>query len=194
MAAEELASSAQRDGGGASPQAVRGSSRSPRVLGVGSIALISIAAVFTLRNMPSVAEYGWSSIAYYVLGAVFFFVPLSLVVAELGTGWPKAGGLYAWVKEGFGDRSGFLAVWFEWVENIPYFPTVLAFCAATFAYVIDPSLANDKVYLVVAMLTIFWALTLANFFGMKWSARLNNPGVVFGTLVPAAVLIVLGVY
>lgn len=49
-----------------------------------------------------------------------------------------------------------LAVWFEWVENIPYFPTVLAFCAATFAYVIDPSLANDKVYLVIAMLTIFW--------------------------------------
>jgi Amino acid permease len=68
--------------------------------------------------MPSVAEYGWSSIAYYLLGALFFFVPLSLVVAELGTGWPRAGGLYAWVKEGFGDRSGFLAIWFEWVENI----------------------------------------------------------------------------
>jgi len=165
-----------------------------RVLGIWSIALISIAAVLTLRNMPSVAEYGWSSIAYYLLGALFFFIPLSLVAAELGTGWPKAGGLYAWVKEGFGERSGFLAVWFEWVENIPYFPTVLAFCAATFAYVIDPSLANDKLYLVIAMLTIFWALTLANFFGMKWSARLNNPAVLFGTLLPALVLIVLGIY
>src|SRR5271165_4025207 len=167
---------------------------SPRVLGVRSIALISVAAVLTLRNMPSVAEYGWSSIAYYLLGALFFFIPLSLVAAELGTGWPKAGGLYAWVKEAFGERSGFLAVWFEWVENIPYFPTVLAFCAATFAYVIEPGLANDKTYLVIAMLTIFWGLTAANFFGMRWSARLDNPGVILGTILPAAVLIVLGVY
>jgi amino acid transporter len=101
MAAEELASSRQRDGRGSSPQADRSLARGRGVLGVGSIALISIAAVLTLRNMPSVAEYGWSSIAYYVLGALFFFVPLSLVVAELGTGWPKAGGLYAWVKEGY---------------------------------------------------------------------------------------------
>jgi putative glutamate/gamma-aminobutyrate antiporter len=165
-----------------------------RVLGAGSIALISLAAVLTLRGMPSVAEYGWSSIAFYLLGALFFFIPLALVSAELATGWPRAGGLFAWVKQAFGDRSGFLAVWFEWVENIVWFPTVLSFVAATLAYVIDPSLANDKVYLVIAMLTIFWGLTLANFFGMKWTARLNNPGVLAGTLLPAFVLIGLGAY
>lgn len=169
-------------------------SAGPRILGVGSIALISLAAVLTLRNMPSVAEYGWSSIAFYLLGALFFFIPLALVAAELATGWPRAGGLYAWVKQAFGDRSGFLAVWFEWVENIVWFPTVLSFVAATLAYVIDPGLADNKLYLVIAMLTIFWALTLANFFGMRWTARMNNPGVLAGTLFPAIVLIVLGGY
>jgi putative glutamate/gamma-aminobutyrate antiporter len=169
-------------------------SKGPRVLGAGSIALISLAAVLTLRGMPSVAEYGWSSIAFYVLGALFFFIPLALVSAELATGWPRAGGLYAWVKEAFGERSGFMAVWFEWVENIVWFPTVLSFVAATLAYVIDPGLANDKLYLVIAMLAIFWALTLANFFGMKWTARLNNPGVIAGTLLPAVVLIGFGAY
>ena len=166
----------------------------PRILGAGSIALISLAAVLTLRGFPSVAEYGWSSIAFYLMGTLFFFLPLALVAAELATGWPRAGGLYAWVKQAFGDRSGFLAVWFEWVENIVWFPTVLSFVAATLAYVIDPSLANDKLYLVIAMLTIFWGLTLANFFGMKWTARLNNPGVIAGTLLPAVVLIALGAY
>jgi len=165
-----------------------------RVLGVRSLALITLAAVLTLRGMPSVAEYGWSSIAYYLLGALLELVPLGLVAAELATGWPRAGGLYAWVREAFGPRSGFLAVWFGWVNNVPYFPTVLAFAATTLAYVIEPSLAEHKVYLVVAMLTIFWAITLANFLGMRWSARLNNSGVIFGTLLPAAVLIVLGAY
>jgi len=156
--------------------------------------MIMVAAVLTLRGFPSVAEYGWSSIAYYVLGALFLLVPMSLVAAELATGWPKAGGLFAWVRQAFGDRWGFLDIWFSWVNNLFYFPTVLAFAAATLAYVIDPSLANNKLYLVLAMLGIFWGLTFLNFFGMKLIARLNNPGVVLGTLLPAVVLIVLGVY
>jgi amino acid transporter len=169
-------------------------SKGPRILGAGSIALISLAAVLTLRGFPSVAEYGWSSIAFYVLGALFFLIPLALVAAELATGWPRAGGVYAWVKEAFGDHSGFVAVWFEWVEDVVWFPTVLSFVAATLAYAFDPSLANNKLYLVVIMLAVFWGLTLANFFGMKWTARLNNPGVPFGTLLPAIVLIALGAY
>src|ERR1700733_6792878 len=93
-----------------------------RTLGASSIALISLAAVLTLRSLPAIAEYGWSSIAYYLLGAVLFFIPLALVAAELATGWPRAGGLYAWVKEAFGDRWGFLAIWFEGVRKVGCFP------------------------------------------------------------------------
>ncbi len=165
-----------------------------RTLGASSIALISLAAVLTLRSMPSIAEDGWSSIAYYLLGALLFFIPLALVAAELATGWPRAGGVYAWVREAFGDRSGFLAIWFEWVENVVWFPTVLSFVAAAVAYVVEPRLANEKVYLVIVMLAVFWGLTLLNFFGEKWILRLNNPAVIIGTLVPAAVLIGLGAY
>jgi len=171
-----------------------GAPKGARTLGAGSIALISLAAVLTLRGMPTVAEYGWASIAFYVMGSVLFFIPLALVSAELATGWPKAGGVYAWVRQAFGDRTGFASVWFEWIENIVWFPTVLSFVAATLAYVVKPSLAENKLYLVIAMLTIFWGLTLANFFGMKWTARLNNPAVVGGTLFPAALLIGLGAY
>ncbi len=75
-----------------------------RTLGTSPIALISRAAVLTLRSLPSIAEDGWSSIAY-LLGAVLFFIPLALIAAELAMGWPRAGGLYAWVKEAFGDRQ-----------------------------------------------------------------------------------------
>src|SRR6478609_7000744 len=114
---------------------------SPTALGARSLALLTVAAVLSLQNMPSVAELGWSSIAYYVLGAVFFLVPLALVAAELATGWPKAGGIYAWVKEAFGDRPGFVAVWFDWVQDLFWYPTVLSFAAATLAYGIDPGLA-----------------------------------------------------
>ena len=179
----------------------RGRIRAPRdaaptrgALGAGSIALISLAAVLTLRGFPVVAVYGWSSIALYVVGALVFFVPLALVSAELATAWPRAGGVYAWVREAFGDRPGFLAVWFEWIENVVWFPTVLSFVAAMAAYVVAPGLADDRAYLVVAMLAILWSLTLANLFGMRWTGRVNNPALILGTLAPAALLIGLGAY
>jgi len=170
------------------------SGKSVRILGTASIAGISLAAVLTLRGMPSVAEYGWASIGLYVFGAIFFLIPLALVCAELGTAWPKAGGLYAWVRQGFGPKSGFLAVWFEWIEGIVWFPTVLAFVAATIAYIFAPALSNNKVYLVLVMLGVFWGMTLINFLGLRWTSLLNNVGVTIGTLVPAAILIILGVY
>ena len=67
-----------------------------------------------------------------------------MVAAELGTGWPRDGGVYAWVKEAFGGRTGFLAVWCDYAENIAWFPTVLSFIAASLAYVVDPSLATTS--------------------------------------------------
>jgi amino acid transporter len=175
-------------------RAVAGKSQGPKALGAGSIALITLSAILTLRSLPSLAEYGWGSIFFYLLGAVFFLIPLALVSAELATGWPRAGGIYAWVRQGFGARAGFLAVWFEWIENVVWFPTVLSFIAATLAYVINPSLATDKLFLVVVMMVVFWSLTLANFFGLKNILKLNNAAVLGGTLLPAGLLIVLGVY
>jgi amino acid transporter len=180
-----------------SPAVVRAASTPPgtaRFLGSTGIALITVAAIFTLRGLPSLAEYGWGSVFFYLAGAVFFFIPLAFVAAELATAWPRAGGMYAWVRQGFGPQTGFLAVWFDWIENVVWFPTVLSFVAATLAYIFDPSLANNKVYLVIIMLVVFWALTLANFFGLKEILRFNNIALVIGTLFPAALLIGLGVY
>jgi amino acid transporter len=165
-----------------------------RFIGPTGIAFITVAAILTLRSLPTLAEYGWASIAYYVIGAMFFFVPLAFVAAELATGWPRAGGMFAWVKQGFGQRLGFLAVWFDWIENVVWFPTVLSFVAATLAYIFDPKLANNRLYLVIVMLVVFWGLTIANFFGLKKMLRFNNISVVAGTLFPAVVLIALGIY
>jgi len=175
-------------------QAVAGPAAKKRLVGPTGIALITVAAILTLRGFPSTAEYGWASIFFYVFGAIFFFIPLSFVAAELATGWPKAGGMFAWVSAAFGPRAGFLAVWFDWIENVVWFPTVLSFVAATIAYIFDPSLANNKQYLVIIMLVVFWGMTLANFLGLKNILRFNNAAVVVGTLIPIALLIGLGLY
>lgn len=165
---------------------------SQRTLSLFTLTMINIAAIGSIKNWPVTAEYGFSSIFYFLLGALVFFLPLALVTAELATSIPKPGGVYVWVKEAFGHRTGFLAVWLLWVENVIWYPTVLSFIAAAIAYTINPALVDHTLYMVLAILIIFWAATFANLFGMKASGWISTIGVVLGTFVPAAIIIAIG--
>jgi putative glutamate/gamma-aminobutyrate antiporter len=127
-----------------------------------------------------------------LLAALVFFLPVSLVSAELATGWPKSGGVFAWVKEAFGHRTGFLAIWLLWIENAIWYPTILSFLAATVAYIFDPNFASNKTYLLTIILSSFWLATLLNLSGMKISAMISTLGVIFGTFIPGGLIIGLG--
>ncbi|MGR5208817.1 putative glutamine/gamma-aminobutyrate antiporter GadC, partial [Vibrio sp. PNB23_22_6] len=48
-----------------------------------ALAMLNIVAVVSLRELPAEAEYGLSSIFYYIFAAIVFLVPVSLVAAEL---------------------------------------------------------------------------------------------------------------
>jgi len=86
-------------------------------LGIFALAMINVAAVMSLRNLPSMAEYGFSLIFYIALGSLCFFIPSALVSAELASGWQKEGGVFLWVREAFGTKWGFVAIFMQWVEN-----------------------------------------------------------------------------
>jgi amino acid transporter len=162
-------------------------------LGVLGLAMINVAAIVSVRNLPVMAEYGWSMLALFALSIVVFLVPISMVAAELGTAWSRDGGVFAWVKEAFGGRAGFLAVWCDYSENLAWFPTVLSFMAATLAYAIKPELAGNSVYLVVVMLVFFWFTTLVNLRGVRASSLIGAVGTIAGSIVPAILVVGLGI-
>jgi len=162
-----------------------------KALSISMIALINVAAVTNIKNFPLLAEYGLSVILFLALSALFFFVPVSLVSAELASGWPDRG-VYTWVKEGLGPRWGFLAIWLQWIENVIWYPTILSFIAATFAYMINPELATNQGYVLSVVLVTFWAMTLVNFFGMHVSGWISSLTAMIGTIVPIALIVLLG--
>lgn len=169
------------------------SSDKTKVLGVFALAMINVAAVLSLRNYPSMATFGWSSIGWYLIGTVSFLIPLTLAGAELATGWPQGGGVYAWVREAFGEKAGFIAIFCEWSNNLVWFPTVLAFIASTFAYVFNPDLATNNVFLFVVMMAAFWGTTIISLMGEKVSSKFGSFGVIAGSIIPAILIIILGI-
>jgi len=155
--------------------------------------MINIIAVDSLRNLPISAEYGFSIIFFYILGAILFFIPIALVAAELATGWPKLGGMYVWVKEAFGKKAGLITIWLQWIYNVVWYPTILAFLATTAAYFFNPALGNSKIYLLSVVIGSFWLATFANCFGMRISSWISTAGALLGTIIPMVFIIILGI-
>jgi len=160
-----------------------------KTLGVFSLAMINVAAVLSIRNFPAMAIYGWTCIGWYILGTILFLIPMSMTSAELATGWPEGGGVYAWVKRAFGEKAGFIAIFCEWSGNLVWFPTALSFIASTLAFALTPDLAASKLYMFSVMMIAFWGTTLVAYFGEKASTRFSNAGVILGGIIPAVILI-----
>lgn len=163
-----------------------------------AMAILIVTSILSLRGLPSEAKYGVQSIFYYLFAAVVFLLPFSLVCAELASTWTKSGGLYRWVSEAFGPRWGWLAMFLEWQTVVIWFPTVLMFAAASLAYMFwpesfDQALASNKVYTLVIALLVYWLSTLNAFRGQRSANVLSTYGGLVGTIIPGAILIVLGV-
>ncbi len=163
-----------------------------------AMAIMIITSILSLRGLPSEAKFGVQSIFYYVFAAVVFLLPFSLVCAELASTYTKAGGLYRWVSEAFGPRWGWTAMYLEWQTVIIWFPTVLMFGAVSLAYIFwppsfDESLASNKIYTLVIALLMYWIATFNAFRGQKMANKLSTLGGLFGTIIPGAILIVLGI-
>lgn len=167
-------------------------SQKKHALTVFSLTMITVGSVDSIRNLPATALFGSQLIAFFLLGAFCFLIPAALVSAELASGWPKQGGVYVWVKEAFGKRAGFLAIWLQWIENVIWYPTLLAFVAGTIGYLIDPALADNPYFLWSVVVTCFWAVTLINLKGMHSSAFFSNLCALSGLILPMTLIIALG--
>jgi putative glutamate/gamma-aminobutyrate antiporter len=164
---------------------------SKKPLTIFTLTMINLATVLSIRNWPVTAEYGLASISYLLLAMIFFFIPSALVSAELASSIPKSGGVFAWVKEALGDRWGFLAIWLQWIENVVWYPTIISFIAATFAYAIAPSFSQNPWYQFFMIIGIFWLVTYINLGGMKISSWVSTVGVILGTLITGTLIIAL---
>ena len=168
-------------------------------LSVMTLAIMNVTAVVSLRGLPSEAVYGLSSAFYYLFAAIVFLIPTAMVAAELAAMFSdKQGGVFRWVGEAYGSRMGFLAIWLQWIESTIWYPTVLTFGAVSIAFIgvndaHDATLASNKMFTLVVVLAIYWVATLIAMRGLNWVGKISKWGGMIGTIIPAGLLIVLGI-
>jgi len=159
-----------------------------------ALVLLITGAIDSIRNLPATALFGSSLIFFFIFSALVFLIPVALVSAELSSTWSEEeGGIYSWVRHAFGDNVAFFTIWLQWINTMVWYPSILLFIAGTLAYLINPELAQNKMYLITVILSVFWSLTFLGLSGLRASAAFASVCAIAGMIVPMGIIILLAV-
>lgn len=151
-----------------------------RPLGALDIASVTVGAVvgvgifFTPATLArAVPSPGWV-LGLWVLGGVAALAG-ALVFADLGVLWPRAGGIYVFLREGFGGRVGHaLSFLYGWLQLLVVQPGAMAVIAVVLVdhvlYLTGPVPAAVRSGAACSAIALF---TAANLLGLRTGGRIQ---------------------
>ena len=143
-------------------------------MGVRDMTLFTVSAILLLDTLAASASIGVSSIFWWTLLGVVFFVPYGLISAELGTTYPEQGGIYAWVRDTFGKRWGTRVTWFYWLNTAMWNASVLVLFAGVFAQMFAPGLSLAAKLAIAIGLN--WLIIYFNYASLSVGKWIPNVG------------------
>ena len=167
----------------------------PHQLGLLGFLMITVSMVVTIYTYPTFATAGFSLIFFLLFAGFFWFIPVCLTAAEMGTGaggWSNAG-VYSWGTAALGERWGFKMIYLQFMEISIGFVPMLYFITGALGYLFNaPVLSQPGWAQFWIIFAIFWAISLASFGGTRITKYIASAGFILGVLLPALILIILG--
>lgn len=157
---------------------------------------ITASMVMAVYEYPTFATSGFSLVFFLLVAGIFWFIPVGLCAAEMATveSWNQGGGVFTWVGNTLGERWGFAAIFFVFLQISIGFIPMLYFVLGSLSYILNwPALNTDAGTKTIAALIILWVLAFTQFGGTKYTARLAKAGFFGGIAFPALVLVGLAI-
>ena len=94
------------------------STDSKKQLTLFSLVLMIFTSVYGFANMPrAFFLMGYAAIPWYLIGALFFFLPYAFMMAEYGAAYKhEKGGIYSWMERSVGPKYAFIGT-FMWYAS-----------------------------------------------------------------------------
>ena len=130
----------------------------PKKLSAVDLFLGIILLMLFLDSGTASSAMGISSITWYLILGLIFFLPTALTTAELSSTYPSEGGMYHWVKISLGADNACRVAWYYWLNNAVW-------VASATIFVMD--VVSEMVTLLTGFtIPFFWYLTLSC--GLVW--------------------------
>jgi amino acid transporter len=158
-----------------------------RVLKGLDMTLFTVCAILVMDTLAPSAAIGASSISWWLITLVLFFIPYGLITAELGTMIPEQGGLYVWIKNAFGDKWAARTTWLYWVNVALWMPSVYILFAGMFSQLFFPDLSLWwQIAIGIVMTWVTVGIGIMTLESGKWIPNL-------GAIIKALIMVVIGV-
>lgn len=149
--------------------------------------LFTVAAILVIDTLAPSAAIGPSSISWWIITLVLFFIPYGLITAELGTTYPEQGGLYIWVRNAFGQRWAARTTWLYWINVALWMPSVYVLFAGMFAQLFIPDLSLWGQIAIGILMT--WVTVIIGIVALDIGKWVPN----IGAMIKALIMLVIGV-
>jgi len=149
--------------------------------------LFTVCAILVMDTLAPSAAIGPSSISWWLITLVLFFIPYGLITAELGTTYPEQGGLYIWVKKAFGEKWAARTTWLYWINVALWMPSVYILFAGMFAQLFFPEMGLWWQILIGIIMT--WITVWIGSITLETSKWVPN----IGAIIKALIMVVIGV-
>ncbi|MDA9472934.1 amino acid permease [Enterococcus sp. 5H] len=156
------------------------------------------AALFvTVYEYPTFADMGKSLIFFLLLSGFCFFLPVALCAAELATIEDPSyqeGGIFSWVGKVLGEKFGFAAIFFQWIQITVGFVTMLYFIIGTLSVVFNVPVINDNMYVKFLIVVLsFWLITILQFKGTQITEKIAKFGFSIGIVLSVIIMSILAI-
>lgn len=111
-----------------------------------------------------------------------------LIVGEISSAINKPGGLYAYLKELYGDKTGFL---YGWVQVIIYYPAVLAALAIIFSQQLTYFVGLNATQQKISSIALILFMLIVHSISTKVVGKLQVISTI-GKLIPLVAIIIFG--
>lgn len=166
-----------------------------------ALTMMNVSMVAGLANDVQQSFYGLASVTCFAIGAICFFIPTALVAAELASGWSNRGGIFRWVGEGLGKGWGLTCLFILWFQTMlnfgmgmPSFTATIMFYTPNYdAAVKFAQNPQHELLIMTGWIILYWVLAYLATKGVKTFSNLAKYGVMIGSLIPLAVMVILAI-
>jgi len=149
--------------------------------------LFTVSAILLLDTLTAAASIGAPSVFWWIFLGLIFFVPFAMICAEMGCAYPEQGGIYAWIRDGFGGRWASRATWCYWVNTAVWMPAIYILFAGILKQMFFPGLSMGWQITIGVVLT--WLAVLVNVMTLDVGKWVPNLGAILKVVIFLAVII-----
>lgn len=154
--------------------------------------LFTVSAILLADTLTAAASVGASSVSWWLILGVVFFIPFAMICAEMGCAYPEQGGIYAWIRDGYGGRWASRATWCYWVNTAVWIPAIYILFAGVFKQMFWPELSMFGQIMIGIVLT--WIAVAVNVVTLDVGKWVPNIGALLKIAIFVAIIIGAGVH